>query len=68
MQVTTISLLCPLWAQVADVTALCDERGLVTILGCSLSEAGTACLAACEGEVRRWCAYAAPSAFKDDLA
>ncbi len=67
MQVTTISLLCPFWAQVADVTALCDERGLVTIVGCSLNETGTACLAACEAEVRRWCQYAAPSALQDDL-
>ncbi len=66
MQVTTISLLCPLWAQMADVTALCDERGLVAVLGCSLNEAGAACLAACEAEVRQWCAYAAPSVFQDD--
>ena len=67
MQVTTISLFCHLWGQVADVMALCDERGLVTVLGCSLSGSGTACLARCEAEVRRWCQYAAPSAFQDDL-
>ncbi len=66
MQVTSISLLCPLWAQVADVTVLSDERGLVTVVGCSLKEAGTACLAACEAEVRRRCQYAAPSVFQDD--
>ena len=66
MQVTSISLLCPLWEQVADVTALLDERGLVTVLGCSLNETGMACVAACEMEVERWCAYAAPSAFQDD--
>ena len=66
MQVTTISFLCPFRAQVADVTALCDERGLVTVVGCSLSRSGTACLARCEAEVRRWCQYAAPNVFQDD--
>lgn len=53
MGVTTISLLCPLWGHVAEVIALCDERGLVTVFSCSLSEQGAVCLAPCEVEVRR---------------
>lgn len=37
----------------AEVIALCDERGLVTVFSCSLSEQGAVCLAPCEVEVRR---------------
>lgn len=55
---TTISLICPLWGQVVDVTVLCDEGGFVGVAGCPLSEPGTACLAPCEAEMRRWCEYA----------
>lgn len=57
---TTISLICPLWGQVADVTVLCDERGFVGVVACPLSEPGTACLAPCEAAMRRWCEYAGP--------
>lgn len=41
-----------------DVTVLCDEGGFVGVLGCPLSEPGTACLAPCQAEMRRWCEYA----------
>jgi hypothetical protein len=55
---TTVSLICPLWGQVAEVTVICDERGFVGVLGCPLSEPGMACLAPCEAQMRRWCEYA----------
>lgn len=66
MRVTTVSLLCPLSKAVAEVTALCDEEGLVTVFGCTLGEPGTACLAPCLAEVRRWCKQAVRSAFRED--
>lgn len=56
--VTTIALICPLWGQVAEVTVRSDEDGRVIVVGCPLSEPATACLAPCEGEVRRCCEYA----------
>lgn len=58
-ELTTISLICPLWGQGVDVTVLCDARGLVGLMRCPLCQPGTACLAACEDQVRRWCEYAA---------
>jgi len=58
VELTTVSLICPLWGQVVDVTVICDERGFVGAAGCPLSEPGTACLAPCEAEMRRWLEYA----------
>lgn len=58
VELTTISLICPLWRQAVDVTVICDEGGFVGVVGCPLSEPGTACLAPCEAEMRRWCEYA----------
>lgn len=56
-ELVTISLICPLWGQVAEVTARCAEGGRVSVLQCPLSEPGIACLAPCVAEVRRWCEY-----------
>lgn len=56
---TTISLLCPLWGQVAEVTALCGPRGLIGVVHCPLSQPGRACATPCEDQVRSWCEYAA---------
>lgn len=58
MRVMTISLVCPLGGEMAEVTAVCDRDGLVGVVGCPLAEPGTACLAPCEAEVRQWCEYA----------
>lgn len=57
VEVTTVSLICPLWGQMVDVTVICDERGFIGATGCALSEPGTACLAPCEAEMRRWLEY-----------
>lgn len=54
----TISLVCPLGGEMAEVTAVCDRDGLVGVVNCPLAEPGTACLAPCEAEVRQWCEYA----------
>lgn len=56
-ELVTVSLICPLWGQVTEVTALWADGGLVSVLRCPLSEPGIACLAPCVAEVRRWCEY-----------
>ena len=53
-ELTTVSLICPVWGQVVDVTVICDERGFIRATACALSQPGTACLAPCEAEMRRW--------------
>ena len=58
VELTTVSLICPLWGQAVDVTVICNERGFVGAAGCPLSEPGRACLAPCEGEMQRWLEYA----------
>ncbi len=54
----TISLVCPLGGEMAEVTVVCDRDGFVGVVGCPLAERGTACLAPCEAKVRQWCEYA----------
>ncbi|MBI4588943.1 MAG: hypothetical protein HY725_08895 [Candidatus Rokubacteria bacterium] len=58
-EVTTIFLICPVWGQMAEVTALYGRRGFVSVVGCPLSPPGSGCAAPCEELVRRWCEYAA---------
>lgn len=57
-ELTTVSLLCPVWGQVVEVTALCGPSGLIGVVRCPLSQPGTGCLAPCEDQVRSWCGYA----------
>lgn len=57
-ELLTVSLICPLWGQLADVTVISDGDGFVAVVGCPLSEPGIACLAPCEAQTRRWCEYA----------
>lgn len=54
----TVILICPLWERVAEVTARRDDDGMVHVVGCSVSEPGSGCLAFCEIAVQRWCGYA----------
>jgi hypothetical protein len=60
VELTTISLICPLWRQAVEVTVISDQGGFVGAAGCPLSEPGTGCLAPCEAEMRRWLEYAGP--------
>lgn len=61
-RLTTISFVCPLWCDVAEVTAVCDEGGNICILNCPLCQPGSACAAPCEEDVRRWCEYSRAAA------